>query len=376
MKAKVIVVGPIPPPYHGVATFTRDLLAHFHHPQIELLHLDTSDRRDTTNLGKWDPTNIQLGFSNLSELAGRCVKSGADIVYIPISQNAPAFMRDALFILQARALGCKVVLHLHGGYFKQMYEQPNFFGGNEFFRKFVRMAFSAVSAAVVLADEFRPVFGNLLPDSKIFVVENGVPECGAWEIREKSVKHSAETLLYMGTLMRTKGVFELVQAIAILKQSRPAVKLRLAGNWENDDTKTKVLEFIDREQMNSFVEFAGNVSGAAKAEFLASGDIFCLPTRYIYEGQPLAVLEAMSAGLPIFGTTHAAMASTAPDGVCGKLISKDADASTIAASLGCMLENSNALQEFSDNSRRRYLEKYTLQTCHRRLADVFTNFLS
>jgi glycosyltransferase involved in cell wall biosynthesis len=371
MKSKVLVVGPTPPPFHGVATFTRDLLAEFQDAQFELLSLDTSDRRDTTNLGQWDPTNVQLGFANLSELAGRCLKSGVNIVYVPISQNPPAFIRDALFILEARALGCEVVIHVHGAYFKKMYEEPHFFGGDEVFRTLVRTTLKATSAAIVLAEEFRPMFKELLPDEKVFVVENGVPDCGAWEIRQARKRATGETLLYMGTLMRTKGVFGLIQAAAILRNSRPTLQLKIAGGWENDELRIETLRFIDRENLDACVHFVGTVSGHAKAEFLASGDIFCLPTQYKYEGQPLAILEALSGGLPVFATTHAALSSTAPDGFCGRLVNPKSSPAEMAATIGRMLDNRVDLENFSRNARKLYLEKYTLQACHARLREVF-----
>src|SRR5579862_7006227 len=120
---RVLAIGPTPPPYHGVATFLRDLLDSRDLDGVELRHLDTSDRRDASNLGRWDAENVRLGLANLADLAGHCRRSDAGIVYLPLSQNAPAFLRDALFIVQARLMGKRVVVHLHGGYFRTLYEE-------------------------------------------------------------------------------------------------------------------------------------------------------------------------------------------------------------------------------------------------------------
>jgi len=46
-KPKILVVGPVPPPYHGGAVVTENLLSsRVLRQQFELMHLDTSDRRD------------------------------------------------------------------------------------------------------------------------------------------------------------------------------------------------------------------------------------------------------------------------------------------------------------------------------------------
>lgn len=391
-RIKVLVVGPTPPPCHGVATFTRDLLENAHDPCFELLHLDTSDRRDAANIGTWDLGNLRLGFANLAELAACCVRTRPDIVYVPISQNIPAFLRDALFILQARTLGRRLVLHLHGGYFRTLYE-----GSNAAFRALARVALKRAAAVIVLGEEFRPIFKGLVPDQRVHVVENGVPDSGAWQLRissneakppgaapepentareAKSPEPGAKsqdplTILYMGTLTRTKGILELTKALALLRASRTDVRLRVAGQWQEQGLRAEAEELVAREHLGAQVEFVGNVAGQGKAAFLASGDIFCLPTRYPYEGQPLVILEAMAAGLPVLSTEHGAIGSTVANGVTGRLLPKEASPERLAATLGEMLAEPAALQAYGRRGRERYLERYTLEACHRRLRRVF-----
>ena len=388
---RVLVVGPTPPPYHGVATFTRDLLEQTKDKRFELLHLDTSDRRDLSNLGKWDLTNIRLGLLNAGQMLRRCVRPGAALVYIPISQNVPAFLRDASFILGARALRTRVVLHLHGGHFRQVYDQE----GGAFFRATARLALRAAAAVIVLADEFREVFKGLVPDERLYVVENGVPDPGAWALyhgppaRVHSLEARAartepetgsqepQTVLFMSTLTRTKGILELIKALELMRPARPGaeIHLKVAGAWQDESARTEAEEFIARAKLGARISFAGNVAGADKAAFLASGQMLCLPTRYPFEGQPLAILEAMAAGLPVLATKHGAIGSTVLEGVTGKLIPKDATPEMLAAALSAMLADRAALRQCGAKARERYLERYTLEACHRRLFEVFEKAL-
>lgn len=365
---RVLIAGPTPPPYHGVAVFIRDILtgADAFHPWI-VEHLDTSDRRDAENLGRWDAHNLILGFSNLAELAARLLRRRHRLVYIPISQNIPAFLRDALFILSARLLGSRVAVQLHGGYFRTFYEQAP-----GWFRAFARFTLRRAAVLIVLSDEFRPIFSGLAEPNKIHVVENGVPDLFAGcECPVEFGGEKSRTLLYLGTLNRTKGILELIEAVALLSAELPDLRLRVAGNWSEPDARAEAEASIARHALGARVEFTGNVDGEAKRAFLSSGCLFCLPTRYLFEGQPLVLLEAMSAGLPVLSTCHGAIASTVADGVTGRLLETPVSPEALARALREMLADPQALQRMGAAGRVRFLQRYTLAACHARLKAVF-----
>ncbi|MGD0092137.1 MAG: glycosyltransferase family 4 protein, partial [Planctomycetota bacterium] len=303
------------------------------------------------------------------QLLWRCITPGVALVYVPISQNVPAFLRDALFVLCSRALLRPVVLHLHGGYFRHVYDQE----GGAFFQVAATAALNAAGAVIVLADEFRAVFKGLVPDERVFVVENGVPDPGAWQLRiePEAGSQRLETILFMSALTRTKGILELIKAIGLLRQSRPQVRLKVAGAWREEALRAEVENLIEHDKLGPYISFVGEVSGAGKAPFLAGGDVFCLPTRYPYEGQPLVILEAMASGLPVLATQHGAIGSTVADGITGKLVSKDATPELLAQALNAMLADRTALRQYGEKARERYLARYTLGACHQRLFEVF-----
>ena len=365
-KLRVLTLGPLPPPYHGVATYTRDLLASKDLNGIEMIHVNTSDQRDDTkNIGKWDAENLRVGVSSLAELGLRCNRDEAPIIYLPISQNVPAFMRDALYIMEGYTWKKHVVIHLHGGFFKTFFREQN-----AAFRGPASFALKRVSAAIVLGQKLRDMFSPYIPEEKVFVVENGVPDCGVSGPRKAD---AYSTLLYMSTLTRTKGLLELFQALAILRTYNRDVKLRVAGEWQEDSFRTDCMAAIEKLGLREQISFCGNVVGDLKREFLASGSIFCLPTRYPYEGQPLAILEAMAAGLAIVSTDRGVISETIIDFDSGRVLPQDAPPENIAVAIAAILSDRTILERYSRAARQRYLERYTLHVCHRNLAKVFTS---
>jgi len=364
-RARVFVLGPTPPPYHGVATFTRDLLA-AHSDEFELIHIDTSDRRDAGNLGRWDPRNIELGFANLGELALRALRQRPEIVYIPISQNAPAFLRDALFALQASVLGARVVIHLHGGYFRTLYNEAG-----PAFRSVADRVLKAAAAVIVLGDNLRGIFDGLVSPERIHTVENGVPDPGAWPLRHARANFA---IGFMSTLTPEKGLLELLSAGKILTPRFPNLEIRIAGGFSDAATEADVraqMEVLGIKAETVKHTFLGSVTGESKAAFFSSVDLFCLPTRYRYEGQPLVILEALAAGVPVVSTEHAAIPNTIESGQTGLLVPANPSAEQVALALGELLSDRARLERMSVACRETYLQKYTIEACHARLFDVF-----
>ena len=63
-RTRLVVVGPVPPPRHGVTISTALVLANpFLRDRFDVVHLDTSDRRPQQNIGTWDFRNVVLGAS-------------------------------------------------------------------------------------------------------------------------------------------------------------------------------------------------------------------------------------------------------------------------------------------------------------------------
>src|SRR5437868_10239161 len=95
---RLVVVGPLPPPYHGVTVSTSLVLANpLLKRHFQVTHLDTSDRRPQQNIGTWDFRNVVLGASATLRLV-RQLRGPRGLVYLPLSQSAPGFLRDSILV--------------------------------------------------------------------------------------------------------------------------------------------------------------------------------------------------------------------------------------------------------------------------------------
>jgi len=360
-----MVVGPTPPPLHGTAAYVRMLLdAPALRERWEVLHVDTSDRRSLENLGRIDPTNVVLALRHLTSLVSALLRTRVHVVWIPVSQNAPAYARDALFILAAHAAGARVVTHLHGGWFRNFYD-----AAPAPLRWLVRFSSARVARAWVLGEGLRSVYQGLIGAERVRVVANGVPDPLIGVAQRAARAAGPMTVLHLGQLSAAKGVPELLEAAGRLRGEGIELRVVLAGSWVTRQDEVRIHDAIARAGLREAVELRGVVTGGAKEEVLAHADVFVLATRYAFEGQPLAILEAMAAGLPVVATPRGAIPDMVADGRSGILV-PERDVEALAGALSRLAADPALRRRLGEESRRRWAAQFTAEHALARAAEV------
>jgi glycosyltransferase involved in cell wall biosynthesis len=352
---RLIVVGPIPPPYHGVAVSTSLILENERlGDRFEVEHLDTTDGRSLRNIGKWDAANIALGLRQAVALTAR-LRGERGLIYLPLSQGAGGFLRDSLFIHLAHLAGWRVAVHLRGSEFPTFYD-----GSNALLRGWIRLTMKQIDAAAVMGTSLRTVFAGLVADDKITVVPNGTPDlAGNGEVKDP------EAVIFLSNLRRRKGIVESVEAALHVLRQRPSARFLFVGAWESAE-----LEHAVRERASSAgtaIRFIPATSGQEKHALLLSSSILLFPPVEP-EGHPRVVLEGLAAGLPIVTTDRGAIAETVVDGQSGFVLD-DASPARLAERLLLLLHDNSLRARMSEAARARYLESFTQEAADRRLAD-------
>lgn len=368
VKKKILIIGPLPPPYHGMTTVTNTILNSFLNKDYKLIHVNTSDRRPVSKMGLFDIINIWLAFKHFFIFLWICFKEKPNMVYLPIAQNIAGYLRDSLFLVPCRILDIKTVIHLNGGYFRVFYEKSNIL-----MKVLIKYTLEKVSAAIVLGNCLKYIFKGIIPEGKIFVVPNGV-EDNFKNNTKKYFQSNTCQILFLGNLCRSKGVFEILKIIPIITSKCKNVKFIFAGDWMKEDEKKEAIEFIDRHNINSYVEFIGVIYGEIKKKYLLNSDLLLFPTDYPFEGQPFVILEAMSAGLPIISTNKGAIGETIIDGENGYLIGIG-DTEQLVKKITELISNIDLRKKMGQRSREIYLERFTKERFIQNLSNVFDTVL-
>ncbi|MBM4196667.1 MAG: glycosyltransferase [Gammaproteobacteria bacterium] len=126
------------------------------------------------------------------------------------------------------------------------------------------------------------------------------------------------TVLFLGRLTAKKGVDVLLQAFALVTSRMPDALLLIAGEGEERAALERAAAGA------SGVRFVGYVEGERKRDLLRAAEVFVLPSVVAAdgdaEGLPVALLEALAAGLPCVATDASGAEELLADGVSGFIV--------------------------------------------------------
>ena len=208
-------------------------------------------------------------------------------------------------------------------------------------------AFLRKAAAIQYATTQEYMASGDVWNERHVIIPNGIamPEKG------KSCFHEGRMQgLFIGRLNAyQKGLDLLIDACSLIRSElrNAGFTISIYGPHEHSDEPALRKLAADRG-LEGIVEFPGAVSGEEKERVLLASDVFVMTSRT--EGQPIALLEALSYGLPCIVTTGTNMRDEINAFHAGW--TADNTPEDIARALLSMLREKDRLMDYSGNARR------------------------
>ena len=295
-------------------------------------HVNARVSKELEDIGEFHPSKLFLLLGYCSQAIWCRYRYGVTtLYYIPAPGKHSAVYRDWLVMFLCRPFFKKVILHWHAAGLAKWLETHV----HSRSRAFTYRRMKNVDLSIVLSKYNQADAAKLFP-KKICVVSNGIPDpCPnfAQEILPRRRARSAARkkltaglglaaadlentggdpqvfkVLYLAHCTREKGLFDSLKAVAQVnqelakKQSPLSLQLMVAGNFVNQGEKAEFGQIIATPEGQKTVHYLGFISGAQKQNALRQADLFCFPTYYQNENQPVNLIEAMAFGLPILTT--------------------------------------------------------------------------
>ena len=180
------------------------------------------------------------------------------------------------------------------------------------------------------------------------------------EVSIKPVK-----FLFIGRLLKEKGIFELIQAMRIVKSKYENVHFTILGAIDHENLGALKQETLDSLLREKLFEYPGYVSNVE--DWITQTSVFILPSYR--EGVPRSTQEAMAIGRPVITTDVPGCRDTVVDGVNGFLVPKW-DVKALVEKMCFFIENPEQINIMGKESYKIACEKFDVHKVNKKLFEI------
>lgn len=272
-----------------------------------------------------------------------------DAIALIFISDGFGFVEKGVMVLLARMCGRRVVLAPRSGILIDDYAR------GPLWRAWIRAVLGAADVVVCQSARWRETFAGWgVPTERLQVVPNWIDARPFAAIAPPAPRPGQPLrILFLGHVEAAKGIHDLVEAVARLRDDAP-ISLVVAGSGGALDRarqQAAELGIADR------VRFAGWVDEAGRLAELAATDVLVLPSYR--EGLPNAVLEAMAAARPSVATNVGGIPDLVEHGVTG-LLYEAGDVQALADCLMDLARHPERVGAMGARARERALSRHSV----------------
>lgn len=178
-------------------------------------------------------------------------------------------------------------------------------------------------------------------------------------------KNGKINFLFIGRLLKEKGIFDFIEAAKIVKQQYPKAKFTVLGNIDADNPGALHSEQVQELVATGLIDYPGQVPNVV--DWITNSDVFVLPSYR--EGVPRSTQEAMAVGRAIITTDVPGCRETVVDGINGFLVPKW-NPQALAEKMIYFIENPEQIQVMGEQSYKIAQEKFDAHKVNERLLKI------
>lgn len=270
-----------------------------------------------------------------------------------------SFVRDYLALKMCRRAGIPTALHFHFGRMAQI------LAANSLERKLFELCVPYISKFVAMDEttytalkDYGCKIVHLVPNPLSRWVEKVIEELA-------KIERSHDTIVYAGHVLRSKGVFELVEACKTI----PGIRLEILGMC-TPEIRSALLNAAGPNALE-WLNIRGNCSMDQVLEAMKLCAVFVLPSYS--EGFPNVIIEAMACGAPIVATSVGAipqMLSLDGKRQCGIIVPPQ-DSEHLREAVLRVIKNRNEAEEMGRNACAKVHNYYSMDKVWSELKKVW-----
>lgn len=274
----------------------------------------------------------------------------ADVVHVFSASYWSFLLAPVPAMLLARLLGKRVVLNYHSGE-----AEDHLARWHVLVHPWLRLAHEIV----VPSEYLRQVFARY--GYRARVIRN-VVDTSHFRYRERLPL--GPRLLSARNLERLYRIDTVLEAFALVKARYPEATLTVAGYGSEEGRLRRLAAVLAPPDA---IRFVGRVDPQAMPKLYDQCDIFV--NASVVDNQPLSVLEAFSAGLPVVSTATGDIANMVHDGETGCIVPPE-NSAAMAAAVTALLVHPDRARGMAQRARAQ-VERYTWPQVHAAWAAIY-----
>lgn len=362
-RPRVVVVAEASPMRGGIATFAETISADPGLNATYDMELLNTARDATREGGRLSLANVRYALTD----AWRTYRAArqSDIVHVQlVADPGLPSLRAAALNLAATAGRAKLIAHVHSAVGNS--GRPEFASYGRIDRLALRTLRRAALVATV-SEAGTAAMRQFARDTPVETVDNAV---NVADFTPTGADRVPATILFVGVLCRRKGIIELARAATALRE-RGVTAWRLVvvggqGPTPEQEYAEIVAEYAAAGLSGALV---GPEFGDQVRQRLAEADVFVLPS--FLEGQPIAIIEAMAAGVPVVATAIGAVPQLVRDGIDGRVV-EPGDVEGLADALEQLITDAARRRRMSAAIREHAEVGHSLERLSERLSGIYT----
>lgn len=192
---------------------------------------------------------------------------------------------------------------------------------------------------------------------------------------KKKFAYNRKLVLFVGRLVKKKGINYLIEAMVQVKKSFPSVLLLILGEGPSEDDLKKQIE---RVHLENNVSFLGWIDNQKLAGYYGAADVFVSSpeeSNWGSEGFGLTFIEAMASGTAVIGTRVGAVGEIIKDGQNGLLVPQR-DSTKLAGAILKVLKSLSLRNKFQKNCQTFIEQKFDWKVVEKEYQENITRIIS
>ena len=258
------------------------------------------------------------------------------------------FYRSGIFVLLFKLFRKKVILHIHGAEFEKFHAHNP---------RSVNYICHKADMLVTVSNYFVNFLKRVNLNDNVALLHNSIPTIIA-KTNNNCTHPDTLILSYFGVITGRKGIFEVLEAIAICKNRlHTNIEFHIGGNGEID----RMHDTISRLGLQDTVIYDGWLGENEKKQLLEKSDIFIHPSYF--ESFGISILEAIGHGIPVITTAVGGITDLVTDRFNG-IVVEPGNVEQIAEAIIYLANHPEERLRLGANA-----SKHAANFCHEKIAE-------